>query len=39
MAFASHSPFHTYVFRRDPNAGWLCLIDNSYGTEPLDAPA
>ena len=21
----------TYVFRRDPGAGWLCTIDNSYG--------
>ena len=28
----------TYVFRRDPQVGWLCLIDNSYGTDLLDAP-
>ena len=32
------SSLPTYVFRRDPTAGWLCLIDNSYGTELLDAP-
>ena len=29
----------TYVFRLDPDAGWLCLIDNSYGTDLLDVPA
>ena len=27
----------TYVFRREPDDGWLCLIDNSYGTALLDA--
>ena len=26
----------TYVFRHDPQAGWLCRIDNSYGTSLLD---
>ena len=25
----------TYVFRRDERRGWLCLIDNSYGTDLL----
>ena len=25
----------TYVFRRDPAAGWLCAIDNSYGHDLL----
>ena len=29
----------TYVFRQDPDAGWLCLIDNSYGTDLLEAPS
>ena len=28
----------TYVFRHDPQAGWLCVVDNSYGTDLLDAP-
>lgn len=27
--------FSTYVFRLDPAAGWLCMIDNSYGTSLL----
>ncbi|WP_425037863.1 YybH family protein [Primorskyibacter sp. S187A] len=27
----------TYVFREDPADGWLCTIDNSYGTDLLDA--
>lgn len=26
----------TYVFRRDTNGKWLCVIDNSYGTNLLD---
>lgn len=26
----------TYVFRRDDNGKWLCVIDNSYGTNLLD---
>lgn len=26
----------TYVFQEDPSAGWLCTIDNSYGTDLLD---
>ncbi|WP_299888085.1 SgcJ/EcaC family oxidoreductase [uncultured Ruegeria sp.] len=26
----------TYVFRRDPIYGWLCTVDNSYGTDLLD---
>ena len=25
----------TYVFRRDERRGWLCLIDNSYGSDLL----
>lgn len=25
----------TYVFRRDPAAGWQCAIDNSYGHDLL----
>lgn len=28
----------TYVFRREPEGRWLCVIDNSYGTDLLDAP-
>lgn len=28
----------TYVFRNDPTHGWLCTVDNSYGTDLLDAP-
>jgi uncharacterized protein (TIGR02246 family) len=27
----------TYVFRRGEDGKWLCAIDNSYGTELLDA--
>lgn len=27
----------TYVFRRGGDGGWLCAIDNSYGTALLDA--
>lgn len=27
----------TYVFQKDPTGGWLCSIDNSYGTDLLDA--
>lgn len=27
----------TYVFRRDAGGGWLCTVDNSYGTDLLDA--
>ena len=26
----------TYVFRRSDDGGWLCAIDNSYGTSILD---
>ena len=26
----------TYVFRRDQAHGWLCTVDNSYGTDLLD---
>jgi ketosteroid isomerase-like protein len=26
----------TYVFRRGADDGWLCAIDNSYGTALLD---
>lgn len=26
----------TYVFRKNANGKWLCLIDNSYGTELLN---
>lgn len=29
----------TYVFRREPEGRWLCVIDNSYGTDVLGAPA
>ncbi|WP_425041460.1 YybH family protein [Primorskyibacter sp. S187A] len=27
----------TYVFKGDCDNGWLCSVDNSYGTELLDA--
>ena len=27
----------TYVFRQDEAGQWLCVIDNSYGTDLLDA--
>lgn len=27
----------TYVFRKDPSRGWLCTVDNSYGTDLLQA--
>ncbi|MEI8574069.1 nuclear transport factor 2 family protein [Methylomonas sp. EFPC1] len=27
----------TYVFREDPVGKWLCVIDNSYGTDLLGA--
>lgn len=26
----------TYVFQNDPSQGWLCTVDNSYGTDVLD---
>lgn len=26
----------TYVFQRDQAHGWLCTVDNSYGTDLLD---
>lgn len=26
----------TYVFRLTPGSGWLCTVDNSYGTSLLD---
>ncbi len=26
----------TYVFRRSEDGGWLCVVDNSYGTALLD---
>lgn len=26
----------TYVFRRSEAGGWLCVVDNSYGTSLLD---
>ena len=29
----------TYVFRKDASGRWLCVIDNSYGHEVLDARA
>lgn len=25
----------TYIFRKYPNKGWLCVVDNSYGTDLL----
>ena len=28
----------TYVFRCEPDGKWLCVIDNSYGTDLLDEP-
>ncbi|MDR3514524.1 MAG: DUF4440 domain-containing protein [Azospirillaceae bacterium] len=28
----------TYVFRKNPAGQWLCVIDNSYGTDLLKAP-
>ena len=27
----------TYVFREDPAGKWLCVVDNSYGTDLLGA--
>ncbi len=27
----------TYVFQRDQTHGWLCTVDNSYGTDLLSA--
>jgi len=27
----------TYVFQRDQRHGWLCTVDNSYGTDLLNA--
>ena len=27
----------TYVFKKDPAGRWLCVIDNSYGTDLLGA--
>lgn len=27
----------TYVFRAEPDGRWLCVIDNSYGTDLLSA--
>jgi ketosteroid isomerase-like protein len=27
----------TYEFRQDAGGCWLCVIDNSYGTDLLDA--
>ena len=27
----------TYVFQKDAERGWLCIIDNSYGTDLLDS--
>ena len=27
----------SYVFQRDETCGWLCTVDNSYGTDLLDA--
>lgn len=29
----------TYVFRRGADGRWLCAVDNSYGTDLLNAPA
>ncbi|POP42216.1 DUF4440 domain-containing protein [Superficieibacter electus] len=29
----------TYVFRQQDDGGWLCTVDNSYGTDLLDAEA
>lgn len=26
----------TYVFRKHPDDGWLCVIDNSYGSDLVD---
>lgn len=28
----------TYVFRRGGPHGWACVVDNSYGTDLLEAP-
>lgn len=28
----------TYVFREEREGKWVCVIDNSYGTDVLDAP-
>ncbi|WP_316206907.1 MULTISPECIES: SgcJ/EcaC family oxidoreductase [unclassified Bradyrhizobium] len=27
----------TYIFRKSETGGWLCAVDNSYGTSILDA--
>lgn len=27
----------TYVFRQEDNGNWLCTVDNSYGTDLLEA--
>ncbi|GJL33693.1 hypothetical protein TUM17576_05130 [Enterobacter hormaechei] len=27
----------TYVFRHSAELGWLCTVDNSYGTDLLDS--
>lgn len=27
----------TYVFRQEPDGRWVCTVDNSYGTDLLDA--
>ena len=27
----------TYVFREEPDGKWLCIVDNSYGTDLLGA--
>jgi len=29
----------TYVFRREPSGTWLCVVDNSYGTDLLHVQA
>lgn len=35
----SRAPYErraTYVFRKHPDDGWLCVIDNSYGSDLVD---
>ena len=35
--FVTTSRRATYVFRHDADGRWVCTIDNSYGTDLLDA--
>ena len=38
----SQAPYErraTYVFRKQPDDGWLCVIDNSYGNDLVEKPS